>query len=80
MPTPPSTVGVGARLKQFFGTDKRGSFDLKGEIRTLMFGSSGEAIPVCNDPGKFTIVMSTFQHYERSVSCGVGGEMDGLLT
>ncbi len=68
------TAGVRQRIKQFFGAEKRTSFDLKGEIKSLMFHpSTGEPLVVCDDPGKFTIVMSTFQNYERNVSCGGRG-------
>ena len=43
------------------------TYDLKGEVKKLMF--DGEMMkPVTSDAGVFTLVMSTFTQYERSVS------------
>ena len=58
--------GVGQRLKQFFGGEKpRSSLDLKAEIKKLMF--SGDACVVSEDVGTFTMIMATFQLYEKYV-------------
>ena len=53
-------------MSKLFGSSGR-TYDLKGEVKKLMF--EGEIMkPVTSDAGVFTLVMSTFSQYERSVS------------
>ena len=48
--------------------DKRPSFDLKGELKKLIFPASREHVVVSEDAGTFTMVISTFTQYEKYVS------------
>ena len=55
-------------MKQFFTGDKRPSVDLKGELKKLIFTTSGDPLIACENAGTFTMVMSTFAQYEKHVS------------
>ena len=53
-------------MSKLFGSSGR-TYDLKGEVKKLMF--EGEMMkPVTSDAGAFTLIMSTFTQYEKSVS------------
>ncbi len=64
------TLGTGKmqRLKEFFASDKGSSMDLRGELKKLMFSVDKKPVSIANDPGKFTMVMSTLTNYEKQVS------------
>ena len=57
--------GYTQRLFQFFTGDKCPSFNLKGELKKLIFSTSREHVVVSEDAGTFTMVMSTLTQYEK---------------
>ena len=71
------STGYTQRLKQFFTGEKRPSVDLKGELKKLIFTTSGDPLVACENAGTFTMVMSTFTQYEKHVSTASSGGGSG---
>ena len=42
------------------------NYDLKAEVEKILFNGD-TMLPVSSDKGRFTVVMSTFNHYEKVV-------------
>jgi hypothetical protein len=52
-------------MNKLFGGSKTATFDLKGEIKKLMF-EGDKMKPVTLDAGLFTVIMSSFSQYEKT--------------
>ena len=62
----PSFLLAGFGFRGFFGGSSKPVFDLRGEVKKLLF--EGDLMrEVTLDAGVFTMVMSNFCQYERGV-------------
>ena len=62
----PSYLPAGFGFRGFFGGGSKSVFDLRGEVKKLLF--EGDLMrEVTLDAGVFTMVMSNFSQYERGV-------------
>ena len=55
-----------SQLKKFLTHRHKANFDLNAEIMKMMFDGD-TMLPVSSDAGLFTLVMSTFNQYEKMV-------------
>ena len=55
-----------SRFRQLFGSENK--VNLKSDLKQLIFpGNANDPVAMCEDAGKFTMAMSVFQNYERTV-------------
>ncbi len=62
-------------MEKLFASRSKSSnlFNLRAEIRKIMFDSNDQMIPVTSDPGLFTMLMAIFTQFEKLVSTCKGG-------
>ncbi len=51
-----------------FFTSRSNLFDLKAEIKKIMFDSKDQMLPVTSDAGLFTMLMANFSQFEKLVT------------